>query len=198
MASVVFLVLAGATGATMRVVSARLPDPILAGSADVPDSYPRLDRTMPDMAALVDQHGETFSLDRLGGRPAFVAFAYGHCVTICPLVVHASRAVRSALAGERDFAIIVVTLDPWRDTPSRLAHLVGQYELDPELDFVLTGSVEDVEAALDGWQVARVRDEQTGDVTHPALVYLVEPDGTVAYASTGAMGQLRELALRLR
>jgi hypothetical protein len=43
-----------------------------------------------------------------------------------------------------------------------------------------------------------VRDEQTGDVVHPALVYLMEPDGTLAYASTGAMGQLKELAARLR
>lgn len=198
MAGVVFLTLAGATGAGIRVANAGLPDPILAGSADVPDTYPRLDRAMPDMTALVDQHGESFSLASLNGRPAFVAFSYGHCVTICPLVVHASRMTRTALADERAFAIVIVTLDPWRDTPSRLADLVGQYELDTELDFVLSGSVEDVEAALDGWQVARVRDELTGDVTHPALVYLIEPDGTVAYASTGAVGQLKELAGRLR
>jgi len=198
MATVTFVVLASLTGAGVRVVTAGAPDPVLVGSSDVPESYPRIDGTMPDMAALVDQRGESFTLARLEGRAALVTFAFGHCETVCPMVVHSSRMTRSALAEERDFAVIVVTLDPWRDTPSRLPHLVEQFELDPDRDFVLSGAVDDVEAALDAWKMGRVRDELTGDVVHPALVYLMEADGTLAYASTGAMGQLTELARRLR
>jgi cytochrome oxidase Cu insertion factor (SCO1/SenC/PrrC family) len=198
MAAVAFLLMSGFTGAGIRVATAGVPDALLVGSADVPDTYPRIDRAMPDMTSLVDQDGESFTLSRLSGRPAFVTFAFGHCLTVCPLVVHASRGARATLHDERDFSVIVVTLDPWRDTPSRLSALVEQYQLDPALDFVLSGAVEDVEAALDEWRIGRVRDERTGDVTHPALVYLLEPDGTVAYSSTGAAGQLEELARRLR
>jgi cytochrome oxidase Cu insertion factor (SCO1/SenC/PrrC family) len=197
-AGAALLVVAGLTGAGVRVATAGVPDPVLPGSADVPASYARVDRPMPEMAALVDQRGQAFGLRRLQGRAAFVTFAFGHCATVCPMVVHSSRMTRDALKGERDFTVVVVTLDPWRDTPSRLPRLVEQYGLDPRRDFVLSGAVGEVEVALDAWRVGRVRDGVTGDITHPALVYLVEPDGTVAYASTGAAGQLQELARRLR
>jgi cytochrome oxidase Cu insertion factor (SCO1/SenC/PrrC family) len=96
-----------------------------------------------------------------------------------------------------DLAVVALALDPWRDTPSRLPTMAEQWAV-AEDDFVLSGSVPAVEAALDAWNVARVRDEQTGDVTHPALVFIVESDGTVAYASTGAPEQLVELARRTR
>lgn len=149
------------------------------------------------MAGLVDQHGEPFTLERLGGRPALVTFAFAHCEAVCPLVVRSAVAARSELAKQRDFAVMAVTLDPWRDTPSRLPAMAEQWTLAPG-DLVLSGSVEDVERALTAWGVARERDEATGDVNHPALVYLVEPDGTVAYASTGATPQLVALGRRLQ
>lgn len=44
----------------------------------------------------------------------------------------------------------------------------------------------------------RERDEVTGDITHPGIVYMVEPDGTVAYGSTGGVLQMTSLAARLR
>ena len=72
-----------------------------------------------------------------------------------------------------------------------------QFELDPELDFVVSGSVDDVTAALDAWQIPRERDEATGDVTHPAIVYLIDQEGTLAFASTGGVRQMVSLAQRL-
>lgn len=198
-AGATLLALVGGLGAAgVRVANAGPPEPVLPGSGDVPETYPRLDRAAPDMSALVDQDGRAFDIGRLDGRKAFVTFAFGNCETICPMVVHASRAARAELEHPEEWAVVVVTLDPWRDTPSRLPHLVEQYELDPERDLVLGGNVSDVEAALDAWQMARTRDRRTGDITHPPLVYLTDPAGTVVYASTGAKQQLRTLAHRLR
>jgi cytochrome oxidase Cu insertion factor (SCO1/SenC/PrrC family) len=195
--SVALVLVAGLGAAAVRVADAEIPAPDLPGGEDVPDTYPRLDRVFPDIAGLVDQNGDAFSLASLAGRGALVTFAFAHCETICPLVVRSSIAARDQLAAEMDLVVVALTLDPWRDTPSRLPDMVRQWSL-PESDFVVGGSVEAVEAALDAWGVARIRDEQSGDVTHPALVYLVESDGTVAYASTGAPGQLKVLARRMR
>lgn len=175
---------AGASGAT-------LPD------GKVPATYPRLDRPWPGMNGLVDQHGRPFNLDALGGRGALVTFAYAHCETVCPLLVRSSLAARAELAGEEGLVVVTITLDPWRDTPSRLPAIARQWTLAPG-DLAVSGPVHDVEAALDAWNVPRTRDERTGDLVHPALVYLVEPDGTVAYASTGAPDQLVALARRMR
>lgn len=185
------LVLAGAT-----VRNARLPALTVGSDEPAPDTYPRLDRTWPQVAGLLDQSGSDFDLGRLGGRAGLVTFAFGNCATLCPAVVHQARQTR--LEAGLDLAIVVYTLDPWRDTPSRLETLTAQFGLDPDRDFVVSGSVPAVEAALDEWKIPRTRDERTGDITHPAIVYMVEADGTIAYGSTGGVTQMVSLARRLR
>lgn len=195
-------VLAGLALAGIRVAGARISPPLLApgfgpdAAEGLPETYPRLGRPWPGTPGLVDQRGEPFTLQSLGGRAAFVTFAFGHCKTICPLVVHNSRSAR--LTVERDMAVAVFTLDPWRDTPSRLPALAAQFGLDPERDFVVGGPVAAVNAALDAFGMARERDLRTGDMVHPSLVYLVEGDGTLAYGSTGKASHLVQLAARLR
>jgi len=197
LSSIVLMGVVGGLGAaSARVLSARVPDAVLP-IGPVPETYPRLDRSWPSMVGLVDQNGEPFSLERLGGRPAFVTFAYAHCGTVCPIIVRSALSARAKLADRRELAVVTLTLDPWRDTPARLPSIAAQWELAPG-DFALSGSVEDVERALDAWQVPRERDDRTGDLVHPALVYLVEPDGTVAYAASGATDRLVALGHRLR
>ena len=49
-----------------------------------------------------------------------------------------------------------------------------------------------------GYEAAALLDKLMAGRRPRKRKYLVEPDGTVAYASTGAIGQLRELARRLR
>ena len=178
-----------------KVLDARLPEIAFGGDEAAPDTYPRLDRPWPVGDGLVDQTGAPFGIESLRGRSALVTFAFGHCLTICPAVVHQARQTR--LQAGIDLSIVVVTLDPWRDTPGRLDPLVGQFDLDPDRDFVVSGSVGDVNTALDGWVIPRERDELTGDITHPAIVYMVEPDGTIAYGSTGGVAQMVSLAQRL-
>jgi cytochrome oxidase Cu insertion factor (SCO1/SenC/PrrC family) len=201
----VFIV-TGLALAGIRVVDAQLPEPTLdtgmAGGMEMepgeplPETYPRLDLAWPEMAGLVDQTGEAFGIEKLSGRNAYVTFAFGHCQTICPMVVHSARSARLELGAE--MPIVVFTLDPWRDTPRRMPALVEQFELDPDRDFVVSGSVDAVNAALDALNMVRERDLKTGDIIHPALVYLVEGDGTIAYGSTGVQSYLVQLAERLR
>jgi protein SCO1/2 len=176
----------------------------LPGDFLPPDTYPRLDRAAPALS-LIDQTGERFSLDDLRGRPALVTFAFGNCHTVCPVVVRQALDVRrtlaeSAAAGEVSSEavpnVVIVSLDPWRDTPARLTHLAEHWELDGS-SRVLTGSVGEVEAVLTAWNVARQRDPSTGDITHPPLVYLLDASGQIAYASTGGTASMVELVKRM-
>jgi cytochrome oxidase Cu insertion factor (SCO1/SenC/PrrC family) len=87
-----------------------------------------------------------------------VTFAFGHCEDICPIIVdHATRARRDE--GAEQVPLLVVTLDPWRDTPDRLPSIAQLWELAAD-DRILSGSVDEVNAALDRWGVARVRDRR--------------------------------------
>jgi protein SCO1/2 len=173
---------AGATG--RPAPAAMLPDP----------AYPRLDRPAPPLD-LVDQDGAPVTLERFRGRSVVVAFVYGHCQTVCPLVVEDVLRARRLL-GDRAPAALFVTLDPWRDTPARLPSLAAQWRLEGEA-FVAGGSIPAVEAALDRWSVSRARDQRTGEVTHATVVYLVDRQGRIAFAVTGGAQAIAALAMRL-
>lgn len=196
LATVALGVAVGAGGVGLRVASAVEASTFRPPTDQLPSpDHPRIDRPAPDVV-LVDQHGDPVSLADYRGRPVMVTFAFGHCETLCPVTVQRVLSAREELEEELDPAIVVITLDPWRDRPSRLTHIAGKWGL-PEGARVLSGPVERVQAALDAWQVSRRRDETTGDIVHPALVYLVDEEGTVAYASTGGVRALVELAGRM-
>jgi cytochrome oxidase Cu insertion factor (SCO1/SenC/PrrC family) len=194
----------GLAGAAGRVVAAaERPSVALPDEAGAPEGWPRLDRAAPELD-LVAQTGERIALASLRGRPALVAFAFAHCESVCPMLVRdaleAQRRLRErARAGEIAAArvprVVVVTLDPWRDTPSRLPHLASQWAFGDDA-WVLSGEVDEVGAALDRWSVVRERDPSTGEVAHPPLVYVLDASGRIAYAATGGPRVLEELAAR--
>lgn len=185
-------------GAFVRVAGARaaaaVTDPVTALAAA---DHPRLDTQAPPLD-LIDHNGVIRSLASLRGRPVLVTFAFGHCQTVCPIVVRnvlAAQAVQEAATVSP--AVLIVTVDPWRDMPSRLPSIAQAWRLPADNAWVLGGEIDAVESALDAWRVARERDLRTGDVTHPALVYVIDAAGRIAFATTGGADVLGELLRRL-
>ncbi|MCC6316951.1 MAG: SCO family protein [Gemmatimonadaceae bacterium] len=188
------VVVAGAGTASARVAAAWptiLPAELSSALLPVPE---RLQRAAPTLD-LVDQRGDRVRLAQYRGRPVVVAFGYGHCETVCPLVVRdAVRAVERV--RDADPVLMVVTLDPWRDTPARLPHLAAQWAL-PQSAHLLGGSVEAVESTLDAWGIWRQRDERTGEIVHPSSVYLFDREGRLAWIASGGAEQIAALVERL-
>jgi protein SCO1/2 len=194
-------ILVGLSAAGVRVANAAAArDPVaITGSAPVPSTYPRLDCPAPALG-LIDQVGARIDLDALRGRPALVTFAFAHCETVCPALVSQTLAAqRRARAGgdpSRVPRIAIVTLDPWRDTPARLPALADAWRLGRDAS-VLSGPPAEVNAALDAWNVPRTRNPSTGQLDHPALVYVLDPSGRIAYAANGDEHTLSALLERL-
>lgn len=191
LAGTAILLLTGATLAAGRVRAASSGaepfDPVASGQV-----LTRIDDPAPALA-LVDQHGAAVSLGDFQGRPVLVTFAYAHCQTVCPVVVHEALEAQRA-TPDLGAAVVVVTLDPWRDTPARLPSIAAGWDLGPDAH-VLSGEVDAVERVLSTWRIPRVRNEATGDLSHPAIVYVVAPTGRLAYALPGGVAALTE-ALR--
>jgi len=124
-----------------------------------------------------------------------VTFAYAHCETVCPVVVHEVLRARARLAA-LDPAVVVITLDPWRDTPARLPAIAAQWRLTAGA-LVLGGDVAAVVTELDRWNVPRARELRTGEVTHPNLVYVVDRTGMIVFATTGDADAIEQLVNRL-
>ncbi len=186
LAGVVLLLATGASAATVRVASAAEAARFtLDGPARAASELPRLDRAAPPLE-LVDQRGDAFTLERVRGRPALVTFAFAHCETVCPVLVREVRHARQLAvdAGLASPAVVVITVDPWRDTPARLPSIAEGWGLSPD-EWVLSGELDAVRATLERWNVSTTRDARTGEITHPALVYVLDREGRVVFATTG-------------
>ena len=187
------LTLATAAAVATVVLGVRVARAWEGGRATYAPDLSKLRRVELEAPALrlVDQHGRAVSLAEWRGRPAVVTFAFGHCATVCPVVVNDLRAARRR-ANRSDVAIVIVTLDPWRDTPERLATLAQHWSLGAN-DRVLSGSVEEVEAVLDGLGIARRRNETTGDVDHATTVFVLGSDGRIRWRGDGGIGGVEGL-----
>jgi cytochrome oxidase Cu insertion factor (SCO1/SenC/PrrC family) len=152
----------------------------------------RMDRALPDFA-LVDQNGITRGPEALGGSPTLLTFAFGHCETLCPIMVAVATGVAERLRSEIDVRVTVITVDPWRDTPGRLPALVEQWKLAGPNDLALSGSVDQVQAALDAFGILTSRDPRTGEITHPGRIFLIDESGQMRYSVPADAAKIEEL-----
>ncbi|MBI4539167.1 MAG: SCO family protein [Gemmatimonadetes bacterium] len=93
-------------------------------------------------------------------------------------------------------AVLIVTLDPWRDTPARLPAIALSWELGEDA-YVASGEAQTVTEILERWDVAWSREERTGEIAHAPVVFLVDAGGMIAYAASGSASLIVELAGRL-
>ena len=192
----VAVVLAGLGAAGMRVARAASvwDAPSVAALTLNATEATRIDRPAPPLT-LIDQRGVRFSLADVRGRPVLVTFAFSHCETVCPLVVHDVLAAVTQ-APDQAPVVAIVTLDPWRDVLSRLPAIAAAWGLTGDAH-VLGGSVAEVTATIEAWGVTINRDAQTGDITHPAIVYLIDRAGRIAFTAPGGAPALAALLARL-
>ena len=175
-------IVAGLGGVVVRVTGWDDRSFSAGADRDIATALTRVNDEAPALS-LIDQRGQQISLDRFRGRPVIVTFAYAHCETICPLVVSDVLAAQRQLSDQAP-AVVVVTLDPWRDTPSRLNAMAVDWKMGYDAH-VVSGSPDVVERTLNAWRVPRARNEKTGDLSHPAIVYVVGPDGRIHYVVEG-------------
>ena len=174
-------VVAGLAATAVRVRTAGA-ESFSTRTSDAAAQLTRVNDVAPAMS-LIDQSGRTLTLASFRGRPVLVTFAFGHCATVCPL------AVADVLAAQRSIenpppVVLVITLDPWRDTPDRLPSIAESWNLRADAH-LLSGSPDDVERALNSWRVPRTRNQKTGDIVHPRIVYVVGADGRITYVVNG-------------
>ena len=154
----------------------------------------QLNRELPS-ARLVDQHGRDVSIRDLGGRGTLLTVAYGHCVTVCPATVASLLSARRT-AGREDIPIVILTVDPWRDTPDRLATVAQHWTLG-QTDRVLSGDTAVVTGVLDELGIGRSRNRLTGDIEHGATAFIIDAKGRLAWRADGGPREIAALVGKL-
>lgn len=125
-----------------------------------------------------DQHDALRPLSSLAGRPQVVAFVYTHCSFACPRIVARMKEIEGRAAGlGSDVGLVLVSIDPGRDTPERLATYAQSTHLDPERWTLLNGSDDQILelAVLLGVQYRATGD---GEFAHTNALILLDEHGT--------------------
>ena len=146
----------------------------------------------PQAPSLVSPAGGDFVLQSaagpldtqaLRGKVLLIFFGYTHCPDVCPASMAAGAQALNALAAEERARtrMIMISVDPERDTPQRLKEYAAFFH--PDMIGV-TGSVEQIERVAKSFGAGYLRQPAKADgsyaVDHTANTYLVGPDGKLA------------------
>lgn len=138
-------------------------------------------RPLPPLA-LVDQDNRPFDAERLRGGWSFVFFGFTSCPDVCPVTMSALAQTRKLLGDLPEAArprVVMISVDPERDTPERLAGYVKAF--DPAfVGATGTKAVIDELAQRMGVLVAtRPLDGDNYTVDHSTSVFLIDPSGAL-------------------
>ena len=141
-----------------------------------------LPNPLPDFS-LLDQSGDLVNADTFRGQWDLVFFGFTNCPDVCPTTLQVLASARSKLIenGEETLPrIVLVSVDPDRDTPE----LLGQYvDYFGEGNLGVTGELEGVKtltAALGIYFEKAPAENGNYGVDHSAAVLVINPDGEFA------------------
>lgn len=145
-----------------------------------------------------DQNGRTRTLPSFLGRPQLVSMVFTNCGYACPRIVHDVKQTLAHLpAGAREeVGVLLVSIDPDRDTPEVLKRFAGAHGLD-EAQWTLLRSedpdVRELAAVLD----VRYKQEANGHFAHSNVVTLLDARGEIIHRKEGLGGDAAETARAL-
>ncbi len=163
-----------------RRLAAAFVFPLLA-ACSAPGDGDRVLATRPDGGDFVLQSAAgQLDTRALRGKVLLVYFGYVNCPDVCPISMAAGAAALNALTPvERARTrMIMVSVDPERDTPARLKEYAAYFH--PEM-IAATGSAAEIAAIARSFGVGYVRQPTRPDgsyaVDHSSQTFVVGPDG---------------------
>jgi len=131
---------------------------------------------------LVDQDNRPFDTSRLRGGWSLLFFGFTSCPDVCPVTMAALAQTSKLLADlpqELRPRVVMISVDPERDTPERLAGYVKAF--DPTfVGATGTKAAVDELALRIGVVIAkRPTDGDNYSVDHSSQVFLIDPDGAL-------------------
>jgi protein SCO1/2 len=136
-------------------------------------------RAAPDFT-LTDQEGRPYTLSAHRGHPIALFFGYAHCPDVCPTTLAALAGAKRKLGSAGgDFDVVLVTVDPKRDSPAVLKRYVHLF--DPSFTG-LTGTEAQLDPVYAAYHIVHEVDSSHASangysVAHSTVVQFISPGG---------------------
>ena len=168
-----------AIGLALGMSAAQAHVPVQRSAAELMDVLMWNREKIGGPFALVDQQGRKRTDVEFRGKLLLVYFGYTTCPDVCPTdLLQIGKAIESLGSQGESVQPLFITLDPARDTTTRLAAYVPSFH--PHL-IGLGGSAGAVHKAADAYRVyyKKVAIGQGGDygIEHAAYTYLMDRNG---------------------
>lgn len=133
---------------------------------------------------LVNQDGKAIDLDVYRGKKVLVTMFYGSCPATCPLIIDTLRAIEKKVDGAQreDLRVLLVSIDPERDTPASLRQLADSRRIDTMRWTLAHGdanAVRRIAAALNV-QYKKLPD---GQFSHSTVISTLDANGKIVVQS---------------
>lgn len=139
-------------------------------------------------AALNDQSGRAMRFADAAGGVRLASMFYASCGYVCPLLIEQIRAIESQLEShqKQGLSVLLISLDPERDTPEALAKLARDRSLDLQRWTLARPQPDDLRklSAVLGVQYRQLDD---GEVNHSTVISLLDAEGRIL-AQTSKLG----------
>lgn len=128
---------------------------------------------------LIDHHGQPRTIADFKGKAVVLFFGYTHCPDVCPTTMAKLANVMQKLGPDsQQVQVIMVALDPKRDTPDVLRQYVPAFHP----SFIgLTGNEQQIDAVAKEFKVMRMVQESDKNgyymVDHAGGLYAFDPQG---------------------
>lgn len=133
-----------------------------------------------------NQRGEAVKLQDLQGKVQLVAMIYTHCSYACPRIVADLKRIESGLKEfkREDIGIVLVTMDPARDSPERLAAFAASNSLDPKRWMLLTSEQDNIRE-LAALLNMKYKTELDGEISHSNIITVLNAQGEIIHQAEG-------------
>lgn len=131
-----------------------------------------------------DQRGREVQLSDVAGSRSVVAMIYTSCTVTCPLIVSALKRIEAAVPADSGMRFLLISIDPDRDTPGRLAQWASDVRLDESRWTLLAGSdraVRELAVTLD----VRYEKQSDGEIAHTNGFAIIDHRGAVIHRQPG-------------
>lgn len=140
--------------------------------------YPSDFRNMPEFR-LLDENGVAFTNTRFQGLWSLVFFGFTFCPDVCPNTLSQLADVKTSFAAKSDLQIVLISVDPERDTVEKLKPYVDYF--DPAFIGV-TGDSEEIKNVAQYFGVFYAKNSDNNDpdrylMDHSAGIFLLNPEG---------------------
>jgi protein SCO1/2 len=161
---------------------------IVAAQADDTAELPG-DSIYRVQAALTDSQGQSLKFSDAAGHVRLATMFYARCKFVCPMLIEQVRSVEAQLTPDERarLRVLLISIDPERDTPEALADLAKQRKVDLARWTLVQPAVADLRkvSAVLGVQYRQLDD---GEFNHSSVINLIDAQGRVLAKSSVLVG----------